>query len=112
MTTTINKTPEFLKKWEERDFRRMRLAIRTHFGRRGAHTKDGYKIFNNYEQLDQCFGLAYTSSSDYAGYWICNTEVYLDYAHIYHYVGFALGVNDVPYAILWDKDENEIIIEL
>lgn len=103
----------FIPEWDERQSKVMRIAIRNHFGRKGANTMHhGHIVFNSFAQLDSCFGLAYTSSSSYAMYSICNTEVYLDAEKKYHYNHFSIGKDGKYYAILWDKDENELIIEL
>lgn len=64
-------------------------------------------------QFSNALGLAYTSSSSYAGLWACSDHLYLDTQHKFHLVGFAIGEIDFTvYAIWWDEDENEIIFPI
>ena len=101
----------FLNEWSEDQFKAMQRAIVRHFQDRDINTSHGnYKPgFRSFEALGEIMGFAYTSSSSYAGYWICNTDVKSGRYDGFHYVGFAITTDNKPYAILWDKYENEIL---
>lgn len=104
--------PKFLGEWTEKQFAKMRRAILRYFQR------DRIFIFNNrgvltpktWKELDIICGFAYTSSSAYAGCWVCNGD--LAYNHHYRFIGFALSEDGKPYGIAWDKDEHELLIRL
>lgn len=104
----------FLLQWNDDNFKTIQKAIRNHFWGKEikTHREHHPARYLNFAGLDQLLGLAYTSSSSYAGYWVCNTEVYNDKYAGFHYIGFALGEDGNGYGILWDKDENEIIVNL
>ncbi len=111
-TTTLNK-PSFLKDWTPAIFTKMQKRISAHFSGKPMSTTHGNypEMYLSWTAVSDRLGLAYTSSSSYAGYWICNTEVYHDEYPGYKYIGFAMA-NRRPVAILWDKDEKELIITL
>ena len=106
---------KFLKEWNPQQFKQVEKAICRFIRSRYWEThhspdadpfiKSGAKTFS---RISEILGLAYTSRSNFAGYWACNTELYLDNAHSYWLVGFALDSNSFVHAIFWDKDENEI----
>lgn len=104
----------FLPSWTPRQFEYMERKISAHFSYKPMQTLHGNypEMYLGWQAVSERLGLAYTSSSSYAGYWVCNTEVYNSKFPGYHYTGFALSSNGKGYAILWDKDENEIIINL
>lgn len=104
----------FLQEWTPSQFKAIEKAISRHFSFKQIRTLHGnYPAFYmGFKALEEIMGLAYTSSSSYAGYWICNTEVYNEKYPGYYYIGFAISTKGKYYAILWDKDENEIIIPL
>lgn len=115
----IRKT--FLKEWSIDQFIIVEKAISKHFVSTGinvTNTKTRHLIPNlrdlkqRFENIDNVLGLAYTSSSSYAGYWVCNVEAQNDKYPGYHYTGFAMGAGNKVYAVLDDKDENEIILPL
>lgn len=104
----------FLKQWTPQQFKMIESKIASHFREKEIQTLHGNynPSFRTFDKLDEIMGIAYTSSSSYAGYWICNTEVYKAIYPGFHYIGFALSQDGKAYGILWDKDENEIIIPL
>lgn len=116
MTQTITTQKQsFLKEWTQEQFIAMEKDIVNYFKSKGLTYTKEFKFgfpFRSLAAINETFGLSYTSSTSYAGLWVCNTEVYEDVSKEYHYVGFALGTNRKAYAILWDKEENEKIIEL
>lgn len=104
----------FLKSWDEKQFKTMRGAIANHFsGDRLLTLRGNYPLIKwSFDGIDRILGLAYTSSSSYAGFWVCNTEAYNPKYPGYKYVGFALNKDNKAFGILWDEEENEIIIGL
>jgi hypothetical protein len=108
----LSKEPRFRLDWSEMDFTNIQKAITAHFKRTGINLEKGQIVPNSWGSVDQCLGLAYTSSSSYAMYSVCNVNAYLDFGHIYRYVCFGIDIHHNYYATLWDKDENEIIIPI
>lgn len=104
----IQKT--FLAEWNPAQFKAMQRAISRHFSITDIRTNKGeYPAkYRSFEALDEILGLAYTSSSSFAGYWVCNVDIY-GLCTGFRYVGFAMTEAGRPYAILWDAEENEII---
>jgi hypothetical protein len=96
-----------LQEWNSRDMKVAQKAIQKFLNSRHFEYSHGYTP-NLYKDL----GLAFTSSSSYAGLWVCNRELYLDKYHKFHIIGFAKGVSGFVYAICWDKDKNELIITI
>lgn len=102
--------PKFLNEWNESQFKDIEKAIIKHFHR--YSTNEGIKYARTWEELDKVLGLAYTSSSSYAMYSICN-GIYVHSKHVgFNYTCFAIGEDGKFYAILDDKEENEKIILL
>jgi hypothetical protein len=105
----------FLDDWTSDQFSIVEKAIARHFSNKVIKTLHGnhQPRRHSFNSIGEILGLAYTSSSNYAGYWVCNTDAYNDKYPGYNYIGFAMSkVENKCYAILWDKDENEIIINL
>lgn len=103
---------KFKSSWIETDFATIKKALRKHFTFKPIQTREGVKTFYTFNDFNMFAGLAYTSHSSAAMYSICNTEVFDPKYPGYRYVCFELSEDNKPYATLWDKDENEIIIEL
>ena len=105
----IEKT--FLKEWKAEDFKTMQAAIVNHFRKMEIKTHHGnYPLqYRGFNRLSEIMGFAYTSSSNYAGYWVCNTSVFSPKYEGYRYVGFSLTEDKKPFAVLWDNEENEIL---
>lgn len=104
----------FLEDWTIDQHTYIQRAICKHFRKDEIKTAHGsyHKDYRGWAALGEIIGFAYTSSSSYAGYWVTNTEVYNKNYPGFRYIGFAISKDGKYYAILWDKDENEIIIEL
>lgn len=109
---------QFIKEWTPEQFKAMERAIARHFNERtfirystgsGEHTTRLYRSFNH---IDSILGLAYTSTGIWACYGICNVAAWFDEDNIYQYSYFTIGNNGHFYAVLQDKEENELVIEL
>jgi hypothetical protein len=109
----VNTKVNFIQEWTDSQFEQMNKAIFEHFKNKDVRTLHGnyYKSVRRINWND-VLGLAYTSSSMYAGYWICNTAVYFDADNIYKYNCFTIGIDGNFYAVLWDKNKNELCIPL
>ena len=121
MKTTNNINTNFIKEWQPFDKlnKNVKRAILSHFMKneykyQPTHEKSSIKPFKpvTFSQIDNFLGLAYTSTGDYAGLWVCNISLYLDVKQIYKFEGFALGSSGFVYAICWDENENEILIPI
>jgi hypothetical protein len=109
--TTATK-PTFKQEWTEQDFRTVKNAIKRHLLCKELDTHKGKAMAYTFEQLDNILGLAYTSSSAYAMYGICNVNLKHPFYPEYRYFCFALSVEGEVFAELWDKDEKELYIKL
>jgi hypothetical protein len=114
----INKN--FLKEWKPYPelSKMVEQAIFNHFRKKvyqwqPTHDETDKKDFRpvTYHQINMTLGFAYTSSSDYAGYWVCNGG-YLFADPTHHFIGFAINTDNKVIGIAWDENENEIFIEL
>jgi hypothetical protein len=56
--------------------------------------------------IEDFFGLPYTSSSEYAGIWNTNTQYYIDTENQYNIDGFALTEDNKPVLIASDINDN------
>lgn len=111
MTTTI------LKEWDKSQFKNAQKIITKWVNSRffeTHHTPDKTPFYNTntFNKIAEVLGLAYTSSSDYAGYWVCNTSLYLDAKKVYQIDGFIQDKQGFVYAHCADKAENELLIPL
>lgn len=107
----------FKKEWTKEDFKTAKNAIAKFLNSRYFeihHSQDVTPFYNckSFDQFDNILGLAYTSTSDFAGLWICNTELYLDTEHKISLNGFVIGSGGFVFAIWNDKQENEIIFPI
>jgi hypothetical protein len=69
-------------------------------------------LIRNFEQLDTILGLAYTSTGMFAGYSICNVEIYLDANRLFAIHHIAMDKYKHIYAVCSDIEEREIIINI
>jgi len=103
-----------LQEWKPEHFKSMQKAIVNHF--KGKYFSGRYYHFQpelrTFPRLAEIFGFAYTSSSLYAGYWVCNDEITTSKIAPYHYVGFALSSENKAFALLRDDKENDIYLPL
>lgn len=69
----------------------------------------GAKTFKNYSDV---LGLAYTSSGDFAGLFVCNECLYMDAMGVYKIEGFCMDAHGFCFAWCMDTDEREIYINI
>ena len=106
--TTTEKKVTFLNEWSAWQFRDVEKAITKFINSRyweTHHSPDAspfiIKQATRFNQIADILGLAYTSSSSFAGYWACNTQLFLDNDHKFSLDGFALDTNSFVHAIFF-----------
>lgn len=107
---------KFIQEWTNEQFILMDKAIKKHFKGRTIETNNGSIYFANigttFNAIDELLGLAYTSTGIWACYGICNVQAWFDEDKIYSYEYFVIGEDGFYYAILEDKNENQLVIKL
>lgn len=120
MTTTQVINTNFIKEWQPFDklYKKVKRAMVIHFMDnkyqfQSTHEETSKKPFKPYtfSQIDNILGLAYTSTSAYAGLWVCNAG-YLWFDDTHYFTGFAINELNQVIAIAQDFEENEIYIIL
>ena len=111
---------KFLKEWQPFDKlnKMVQRKIVTHFMNntykwQPTHDKKDtkYFIYPTFQQIDSLLGLAYTSTCDYAGLWVCNGG-YLWYGNDHHFIGFAINELNQVIGIADDMNEKSIYVIL
>lgn len=107
------KMPKMLTEWTGKEFDGIKKAILRHFKYATISThEDSITFFNPlWDDINTTFGLAFTSGSSMAGYWVCNIEAESPIKG-FKYIGFAADGLGGYYAILWDDNENERILPI
>lgn len=105
---TAKAAPTFIKDWNEKQQKRVNKAICNHLAVQNFSKFWG----KSFEQIENYFGLPYTSSSAYAGLWVCNVIEYYKGSRIYYYRAFAIAEDGYIYAILTNDKEQEIYIKI
>ena len=108
---------ELIKSWDNKQVSFVKKQITKYLNSRyfeTFHSKDSTPFYccKSFSDFDNVLGLAYTSSSDCAGLWICNTDLYLDASHTQKIIGFGLDKYSFVYLICWDDKENEMLIPI
>lgn len=108
------KNDDFKKEWTKEDFSKMQKAIRQYFAGKTLVNHLGKKITfgNTYKSIDDILGLAYTSSSAYAMYGVCNIQIDCKEFDGYHFSLFAISKTGNCFALVWDKNEFEKCIRI
>lgn len=107
----------FKKEWSNKEFTKVERAIKNHFTQyHYKHiTEHGQtpteKHFFDFQDIDNFLGLAYTSTGDYAGLWVCNGG-YLFATKTHHFTGFAINELNEVIGIAEDENEKAIYIQL
>lgn len=105
----------FKLEWDKEDFKNAYKAIERHF--KGQimlnHKGEAIKFPSSYNAEDEeILGLAYTSSSSYAGLWVCGVTIQHNTFENHHYIGFAIDDQNNVVAVLWDNEEKEILLNI
>jgi hypothetical protein len=105
---TAKAAPVFIKDWSEKQQKKVNKAICEHFAAQNFAKFWG----KSFEQIENYFGLPYTSSGNYAGLWVCNVIEYYKGSAQYYYRAFAIAEDGYIYAILTNDEEQEIYIKI
>ena len=119
-TETKTKQSSFLKEWQpfEQLNRMVKRRLVSHFMKNiyqwqptnNEQDKIPFKAYS-FSGINEKLGLAYTSTGDYAGLWVCNAG-YLWADPTHYFIGFAINQNNEVIGIAQDHEENEIFIHL
>ncbi len=112
--SALKQNPVFVREFTDKQGKGLKRAIAKHFSWTTLKTNNGDKSFSfpTGRDIDEFFGLAYTSSSDFAGYWVCNVQAENPALPGFYYEGFTVDQDGNFYAILGDKEENGKILPL
>lgn len=110
----------FLKEWRPYPelSKKVENAIFRHFYNKTyqfqpTHEEASKRPFKpmTYTKINETLGFAYTSTSDFAAYWVCNSG-YLWATPTHHFIGFAINELGEVVGIADDYKENSIYILL
>lgn len=103
-----------LTEWNADQFKTVKKAILSYFKSRKFETLHNVNLSNirTFNDLDNILGMAYTSTSSFAMYSICNTEVYFDDNAIYNIICFGLSTDGLVYCLLYDLNESELLFPI
>lgn len=97
----------FKKELTDHEFKATKKAILRFFRAMIIQDRTERHFINTMSSLENLFGLPYTSSGSYAGFWNTNSEVFIFDDSTFTIQGFAL-TNDLQVICLTtDFDENE-----
>lgn len=77
---------------------------------RGKHIVSNNWQPENWDDLENTLGIAYTSTGAFAGYWVCNVEAWV--TPRYRLSGIIFNSDNTPVLMCEDIDENYAYIEL
>lgn len=112
---------DFLKEWSNwgkpSDHRKVNKAILNHFTTHNytyiddhCKTAKPFTVYNM-DTIENMLGLAYTSSGDYAGLWVCN-GIYVMATPTHHFTGFMINSLGEVVASVENENEDTIFIKL
>lgn len=113
----------FLKEWQPFDKlnKKVEAAILNYFRKNiciwqpthDTKSKQPFVMVSSFARIDTFLGLAYTSSGDYAGLWVCNGGYLFPPNNDTHsFIGFAINTDGQVVGIADDENENSIYIVL
>jgi hypothetical protein len=112
LTGNITTRPVMRSEMNEHEIKTLRKAIFRHLTASKRFDQNGKLVMQPTTKMlcDDYLGLAYTSSSSWAGLWPCNVDVYADTEKSFTYGGFGMDMGGNCIAWLTDHDENEMYI--
>ena len=109
----ITSKPAFKPEWNDKDEKTVNKAIKNLFSMKTLTDHRGQRrALYTMEQIEDFFGLPYTSSSSFAMVSNCNTECFVDDEKQFNIEYFALAQDNKVVMSVQDKDENERLFEL
>lgn len=104
----ISTEPEFKQEWDDKEAKEVSKAIKNLFEMKTLTDHRGQeRTLYTMDQIEDFFGLPYTSSSSFAMVSNCNTRFCVDKEEQYNIEYFALTKDNKVIMGAWDKDENE-----
>lgn len=104
----VSPEPEFKSEWSDDEYKKVNKAIKNLFSMQTVTDHRGQKrTLYTMDQIEDFFGLPYTSSSSFAMVGNCNTRFCVDKEEQYNIKYFALTQDNKVVMGVWDKDENE-----
>ncbi|MEG1289522.1 MAG: hypothetical protein RRY36_09495 [Bacteroidaceae bacterium] len=106
------------REWKEEDFKIAKKAIRKFlksrkFNANPLNINDIFRKAKTFNHLDEICGFTYTSSGSYAGYFIPNIELYLDYEKRFYIYGFCMDNDRTMYAHSMNfNDDDDIYLPI
>ena len=109
----LSSVPAFKPEWNDKDEKSVNKAIKNLFSMKTLTDHRGQKrTMYTMEQIEDFFGLPYTSSSSFAMVSNCNTECFVDDEKQFNIEYFALTQYNKVVMRVQDKEENERLFEL
>lgn len=97
------------KEWNKEDFRNAELSIKKFLNSRPFASNKSKNVLYSLKALnsmDMIARFAYTSSGEYAGYFISNIRLFLDKDKKFEIYGFCIDTDNIVYAHCWDINDN------
>ena len=109
----LSSAPAFKPEWSDEDEKTVNKAIKNLFSMKTLTDHRGQKrTMYTMDQIQDFFGLPYTSSSSFAMVSNTNTECFIDDEKQYNIEYFALTKDNKVVMGVWDREENERLFEL
>ena len=104
---------DMLQEWTNEQNKKVDKEIKKLFSMKTLTDHRGNKrIMYTMANIEDFFGLPYTSSSSFAGLWNTNTRYCLDTEEKYNIDGFGFGKDGKVYIFCTDNEENEKIYQI
>lgn len=102
------KNPSFLTEWNDKQFDKVNKVLKKFFFGKTLKDHNGrQKTLYTLSQIEDFFGLPYTSTSEYAMISNCNCESFIDNNDTLNIEHFALSNDNHVVMVTWDRQENE-----
>lgn len=108
----IMKNIDLKREWTETEFKQVKRKVFSRLKNQLLETRHGKKRFYINSEIDNFFGFAYTSSGAFAGLWLCNEPLYIDFNKTFRVNGFVLDKNNTLFAYCLNDREEEILIQI
>lgn len=110
-------TVNYLQSWTDKQTKAVEKVILSflksrNFFSRKSNNMPLFSFCKTFTHCDNLIGFAYTSSSECAGLWVCNDEIYIDVKKQYIIKGFIMDAQNIVYVYCTDTNENELIIPI
>jgi hypothetical protein len=104
----VTEEPKFKAEWNDTEYKKINKAVKNLFSMKTLTDHRGNKkTLYTMDQIEDFFGLPYTSSSSFAMISNTNTQYYVDTENKFNIEYFALTEDNRVILSAWDEDENE-----